>query len=163
MTDGERLAWARALTSAGWLFVFAYLAFVTAVIRRASAITSGSFEDGIWGQRIEIVSFVSLQQNVIMLAPAAAAAVAASLTARSVVDHVVDRSDLWLYRLVRVVAGLSYVIIVVALIGMIAVFFRFPDSVGDLNALLGRLGGILMALAMIRVCLEAERRAHPTS
>ena len=62
MTDDERARWARALATAGWLFVVASLAFVTAVIRRASALRSGSFEDGVWDQRVEIVSFVSLQR-----------------------------------------------------------------------------------------------------
>lgn len=156
MADRERSRWARALTTAGWLFVIAYLAFVTATFRRASAIRSGSFEDGLWGQRIEIMSFVSLQQNVIILVPAAVAGIGATLLARGIAD----RGDMWLERLVRVVAGLSYVIISIALVGMIAVFFRSPDSVGDLGALLGRAGGILMAIAMVRVCLEAERSAH---
>jgi hypothetical protein len=153
MTDDERVRWARALTTAGWLFVIAYLAFVTAMIRRASRITSGSFEDGVWGQRIEIVSFVSIHQNVVMLAPAAAAAVGATLLIRGRAD----RTQMWLAQLVRVVAGISYVIIAIAVIGIIGVFFRTPDGVGDIGALLGRLGGILMAIAMIRVCLEAER------
>ena len=156
MSDAERARWARALTTAGWLFVTAYLAFVTAVVRRASAIRSGSFDDGVWGQRVEIMSFVSTHQNVVMLAPAAAACVGATLLA----PDLIDRSDMWLAQLVRVVAGVGYVIIVIAVIGMIGVFFRSPDSVGDLDALLGRLGGILMAIAMIRVCLEAERSAQ---
>ena len=158
MSDDERLRWARALTTCGWLFVVAYLAFVTAMVRRASALKSGSFDDGVWGQRIEIMSFVSIHQNVVMLAPAAAACVGATLLARDVVD----RTHLWLAQLVRVVAGLNYVVIGVAVIGIIAVFFRSPDSVGDFGALLGRLGGILMAIAMIRVCLEAERSATRT-
>jgi hypothetical protein len=153
MNDHDHARWARALTTAGWLFVVAYLAFVTAMFRRASALKSGSFDDGVWGQRIEIMSFVSTHQNVIMLAPAAAACVGATMLAADVVD----RTDLWLAQLVRVVAGLSYVIIIVAVVGIIGVFFRSPDSVGDLGALLGRTGGILMAVAMIRVCLEAER------
>ena len=155
MTDHDRTRWVRALTTAGWLFVTAYLAFVTATVRRASAITSSSFEDGVWGQRVEILSFVSLQQNVIMLVPAAAAAVAATMLAAGVVD----RTEMFLAQLVRIVAGLCYVIIGVALLGIIDIFFRSPDSLGDLGDVLGRLGGGLMAVAMIRVCLEAERSA----
>jgi hypothetical protein len=155
MSDNERVRWATALTTAGWLFVVAYLAFVTAMFRRASALKSGSFDDGVWGQRIEIMSFVSIHQNVIMLAPAAAACVGATMLA----SDVADRTHIWLAQLVRVVAGLCYVVIAVAVIGIIALFFRSPDSVSDLGALLGRLGGILMAIAMIRVCLEAERSA----
>jgi len=156
MSDTDRLRWTRALTTAGWLFVVAYLAFVTAMFRRASALKSASFDDGVWGQRIEIMSFVSIHQNVVMLVPAAAACVGATLLAGDAIDH----TDIWLTQLVRVVAGLSYVVIAVAVIGIIALFFRSPDSVSDLGALLGRLGGILMAIAMIRVCLEAERSAN---
>ena len=153
MSDHDRVRWARALTTTGWLFTLAYLGFVTATFRRAFAIKSSSFEDGVWGQRAEIMSFVSTHQNVIMLVPAAAAGVAATLLARDLVD----RTDMWLAQLVRVVAGLSYVIIVIAVIGIVDVFLRSPDGVGDFGALLGRIGGILMAVAMIRVCLEAER------
>ena len=152
MSDHDRLRWARALTTAGWLFVIGYMTFVTAVFRRASALRTGSFEDGLWGQRIEIVSFVSVAQNVVMLVPAAAACVVATL----LVGGLADRRQMWLVQLVRVVAGMSYVIIAIAFVGIVAVFFRTPDSVSDLEALLGRVGGILMALAMIRMCLEAE-------
>ncbi len=155
MTDHDRIRWVRALTTAGWLFVTAYLAFVTATVRRASAVTSSSFEDGVWGQRVEILSFVSLQQNVVMLVPAAAAAVAATMLAA----RVVDRTEMFLAQLVRIVAGLCYVVVGVALLGIIDIFFRSPDSIGDLGDVLGRIGGGLMAIAMIRVCLEAERSA----
>jgi len=153
MTDHERLRWVRALTTAGWLFVVAYLAFVTATFRRATSISSGSFDDGVWGQRIEIFSFVSTHQNVIMLTPAAAACVAATLLG----GDVVDRTELFLLQLVRVVAGLSYVIIGIAAIGIVGIFFRSPDSIGDLGDLLARFGGAVMSIAMIRICLEAER------
>ncbi len=135
--------------------MIAYLAFVTATFRRATAITSGSFDDGVWGQRIEIFSFVSTHQNVIMLAPAAAACVAATMVA----GDVVDRTESFLTQLVRIVAGLSYVVIGVAAIGIVGIFFRSPDSIGDLGDLLARVGGAVMAIAMIRVCLEAERSA----
>jgi hypothetical protein len=155
MTDHDRTRWVRALTTAGWLFVVAYLAFVTATVRRASAVTSSSFEDGVWGQRVEILSFVSLQQNVVMLVPAAASAIAATVLA----TRVVDRTEMFLAQLVRVIAGLCYVVIGVALLGIIDIFFRSPDSIGDFGDMLGRLGGGLMAIAMIRVCLEAERAA----
>ena len=153
VNDHERVRWARTLTTAGWLFVLAYLTFVTSTVRRVIAITQSSFEDGVWGQRIEILSFVGLQQNVIMLVPAAAAAIAATIVLRGVLD----RTDIWLAQLTRVVAGLSYVIIILAALGMIGVFFQTPDSTGDLEALLGRAGGVLMAVAMIRLCLAAER------
>jgi hypothetical protein len=153
VNDHERVRWARALTTAGWLFVVAYLTYLSSQVRRAFAIREASFEDGLWGQRIEQISFAALPQNLIVLVPAAAAGVAATM----LVGSIVDRTDIWLAQLVRVAAGLSYVVIVIAGLGIIAVFWRNPDGVGDVTAVLGRIGGIVMSIAMIRVSLEAER------
>ncbi len=153
MNDDERIRWARALAFTGWLFVAAYLGFITWQIRRAFAITEGSFEDGLWWQRIEQISFLSLPQNLMVLVPAAAAAVVGTVLVRTVVDPAV----LSLAQLVRIIAGISYVVILIAVLGIVGIFFRNPDSVGDLAAFLLRLGGIGMSVAMIRLCLEAER------
>ncbi len=79
MTDGEREHWSRLLTKVGWLFTLAELAIAAAIVNRARAVTTSSFEDGVWGQRAEILSFLSLPQNVVVLVPAAAAAVAGTL------------------------------------------------------------------------------------
>ncbi len=134
------------------MFVLAYLGFVTWQVRRAFAIDEPSFEDGLWWQRVEQMSFLALPQNLMVLVPAAAAASVGAVLVRGVVDHSVLR----LAQLIRVVAGLSAVVIAIAVLGIIGIFFRNPDSVADLAALLLRLGGILMSIAMIRVCLEAE-------
>ncbi len=135
------------------MFVLAYLGFVTSQVRRAFARSEGSFEDGLWWQRVEQISSVARPENVMVLVPAAAAAAAGTLLVRAVVD----RSVLRLAQLVRVVAGLCAVVIAIAVLGIIGVFFRNADSIEDLAALLLRLGGILMSVAMIRICLEAER------
>ena len=57
----------------------------------------------------------------------------------------------------RIVAGVCYVVVALAVLGIIDVLAQTPDSVGGTSAILNRVGGILMAIAMIRVCLEAER------
>ena len=153
MHDEDRARWARALTTAGWLFLLAYLSYLTSQIRRAFSITEASFEDGLWWQRVEQISFASLPQNAIIMAPAAAAAVGAALLTR-------ERSEqpvLGLRLLVQLVAGTSYVIIAAAILGIMGIYARTPDNVSDFAALLGRSGGIAMAVAMIRVCLEADR------
>lgn len=147
------MRWARALINAGWMFVLAYLGFVTWQVRRAFAISEGSFEDGLWWQRIEQMSFLALPQNLMVLVPAAAAAAVGAVLVRGVVD----RSVLRLAQLIRVVAGTSAVVIVIAVLGIVGIFFRNPDSVGDLAALVLRIGGILMSVAMIRICLEADQ------
>jgi hypothetical protein len=153
VNDHDRVRWARALTTAGWLFVVAYLTILSSQIRRAFALRQASFEDGLWGQRIEQISFVALPQNLVVLVPGAAAGVAAVLLLRDSGD----RSELWLSQLVRVTAGVAYVVIALAALGVVAVFWRDPDGVSDVSAVLGRIGGIVMSIAMIRVCTEADR------
>jgi hypothetical protein len=49
------------------------------------------------------------------------------------------------------------VAVVIAALGIVDVLAQTPDSVNGTAAILNRVGGILIAIAMIRVCLEAER------
>lgn len=156
LVERDRQRWAVALTTAGWLVLAAYLLLLIAQIRRAFAVTVSSFEDGVWGQRIETVSFVTLPQNLVILVPAAAAGVGAVMLLR---DAPVQLQGSWARQLVRIVAGLCYVVVVLAVLGIVDVLMQTPDSVGGTSAILTRVGGILMAIGMIRVCLEAERTA----
>ena len=123
-------------------------------MRRAAAISESRFEDGVWGQRIEIVSFVALPQNaVILVPPAIAAAVAGALIAAL---HPDDRPDLiWSRRLARVTGGLAIVVIALAAIGIIGIPFRYADPLADLAAIVGRLAGVAISLAVIRLCRES--------
>jgi hypothetical protein len=147
--------WARALTTAGWLFAGSYVALLIGQIRRAFAIRRASFEDGLWGQRIEVISFASTSQILVMLVPAVAAGVAAVwlTTSEDRLPPVSTRN------LVRIVAGICYVAILSALLGIVDVFAQTPDAVGGSIDVLNRLGGIMIAVAMIRVCHESERTA----
>lgn len=141
------------------MFVLAYLGVVAAIIRRAMAIGTASFEDGLWWQRVEVISSSATPQNLIIVVPAAAAAATAVIIVRS--HQVSPESPL--RQLVRAVAGSSYMAAALALIGIIGVFFRNPDGVGDVGAVLGRLGGMLMAAGMITICLESERDSERDS
>ena len=149
----DRERWARAIVTAGWLVTGSYVLFLIGQIRRALAVSQASFEDGVWGQRVEQISFVALPQNLVILVPAAVAAIGATwLMLGAGLDQVP-----WTRQLVRVVAGVSLVTMVLAVLGILDVFAQSPDWVGGSIAVLNRLGGILMAWAMIRVCLESER------
>lgn len=159
MDDPERIRWARSLVFAGWMFALGYLTFVVTQIRRATAVSEGSFEDGVWGQRIEQVSFAALPQFVVIVVAATAAALAGLLLVRSVGDTV----ELSLTTLVRVVGGLCGVVIALGVTGVIGVFFRNPDSVSDLGAVLGRTGGVLIAVGCLRLCALVERDQTPSS
>jgi len=153
VNDDERLRWARVLATTGWVFLIAYLGVVAGLVRRAAATTSGSFEDGLWWQRVETISFAARATNLVVLTPAVAAAVVGTIMARALVDPAVLR----LRQLVRIVAGTCYVVLVIGAVGIVGIFFRNPDSVGDASVFFGLMGGILMAIAMVRLCLEAER------
>jgi len=155
MDDTDRARWARALTTAGWLVAFAYIGLLTAQLRLAFAIDESAFDDGVWGARIERVAVIAYPQNLLVLVPAASAGAIATVLARGRLD----RTDMWLAQLVRIVAGICYVAIAIAAIRTVALITTSPDAVGDFASMLRQLGGVLIAAAMIRVCLEAERSA----
>jgi hypothetical protein len=151
--DDRFVRWARALATSGWLVLIAYLAFLVGLIRRASAITTSSFEDGVWGQRFEVVAFAALPQNLVILLAAAAAAA----TASGLVHGRGDPGSLWISQLSRAVGGTCYVVAVIALLGIIDEFWQTPDAIGGTGSMLNRIGGLLMIAAMIRISVEAER------
>ena len=144
----------RALTTAGWVALALYLGIIAIEVRRAAAITTSRFEDGVWGQRIEIVSFVTLPQNIAVLMLPVATAVTAAVMLAGV--HPDDRGDtIWLTRLTTVTGGLCVVAIFLALLGIGGIPFRYADPLADLGALVGRLSGIAMAAGALRLLREA--------
>jgi hypothetical protein len=145
--------WARALTSAGWASVLAYLALMAVAINRARLTDDAGFSDGVWGQRLEVLSFVSFPQQLMVLVPAVAAAVAAVFLGADAVETV----EPWHQRLVRVTAGAAFVAIALALADVVSIVVRGDDSVGDFGDVVQRVGGIALAWGIVRVCLEIER------
>ena len=130
-----------------------YLGIIAIEVRRAAAITTSRFEDGVWGQRIEIVSFVTLPQNIAVLMLPVATAVTAAVMLAGV--HPDDRGDsVWLTRLTTVTGGLCVVAIFLALLGIGGIPFRYADPLADLGALVGRLSGIAMAAGALRLLRE---------
>ncbi len=153
MTEHERLRWAKALVFTGWMFVLAFVGILVIQVRRAAAVSDSRFEDGVWGQRAELVSFATLPQNAVVVVPALIAGLVAAWLVRPLVEPVVVHAQ-WL---LRIIAGLAYVILALAVLGILAVFFQGNfDSVGDVGAILGRLGGVAVGLAIVRLCTEAE-------
>ena len=154
MGPTDRLRWVRALTTAGWVALVSYLGIIAIEVRRAAAITTSRFEDGVWGQRIEIVSFIALPQNAVILIPPAVAAAVAGVLITGL--HPDDRPDfVWARRLARVTGGIAIMVIVLAVIGIIGIPFRYADPLADLAAIVGRLAGVAIAIAVIRLCRES--------
>jgi len=154
VTVAQRIRWIATTTHVGWLTLSAFVALIVIEVRRAAAISESRFEDGVWGQRIEIVSFIALPQNaIILIPPAIAAAVTGVLIAGL---HPDDRPDLvWARRLARVTGGIAIVVIALAALGIIGIPFRYADPLADLAAIVGRLAGVAIALAVIRLCRDS--------
>lgn len=156
LNEVEQTAWARACTTAGWLGLLGFLSILAVNIQRARVVSRPQFSDGVWGQRIEILSFTAAPQNAVVLAVAAVAAVAAWVVAGP------DR-DVWVDRLVRAVAGAAVVTAVLAGLGVLWGAARGSESVGDFSFLISRAGGLAIAVGIVRVCLVVERSGQTPS
>lgn len=153
-TVADRARWSSAFTMAGWCALIAYLGLIAIEVRRAAAITTASFEDGIWGQRVETISFVTIPQNIIVLVIAAiCVAVAAIISSTIHPDDQPPQSARTL--LARVIGGLSVISIGLALLGLGGIPFRYVDPLADLGALVGRAAGVALAAASSRLAREA--------
>ena len=156
LSNPTRVRWVDALTTAGWCLWLAYLGIVAIELRRAFAITTSSFEDGVWGQRVETVSFVAIPQNSMVLAAAALCVALASMLWSGI--HPDDKPPRQsLQRLATMVGGVAIVVIGVALLGIGGIPFRYADPLADLGALVGRIAGVAVAAACLRLTrLAAE-------
>ena len=151
----DERGWARAITGAGWACVVAYVALVAILVNRARLTDDAGFRDGVWGQRLEVLSFAAFPQQLAVLVPAAIAVVATSFLDRDAVDSV----EPWRQRLVRVTAGTAIVAVVLAFADILAVVLADDQSVGEFGDVLQRVAGVALAWGVIRVCLEAERQS----
>jgi len=131
VTVAQRIRWIITATHVGWLSLSAFVALIVIEVRRAAAISESRFEDGVWGQRVEIVSFIALPQNAVILIPPAVAAAVAGVLITGL--HPDDRPDfVWARRLARVTGGIALMVIVLAVIGIIGIPFRYADPLADL-------------------------------
>lgn len=142
--------------TAGWLLFVGYIAELAVQFDRARQITTSSFGDGVWSQRVEILSFAMLPQQLIVLVPATAAAVGAAMLAKGTILAV----EPWLDRLVVAVAGTAVFAIALGVVGIV-VSVASTDDAGDFGNVVRRVGGIAMAIAIVRVSLMADRFRRP--
>jgi len=150
LSNPTRVRWVDALTTAGWCLWLAYLGIVAIELRRAFAITTSSFEDGVWGQRVETVSFVAIPQNSIVLVVSALSVALASMMWSGI--HPDDKPPRQsLQRLATMVGGVAIVVIGIALLGIGGIPFRYADPLADLGALVGRIAGVAVAVACLRL------------
>ncbi len=141
----------RALTTAGWFAFVAWLGFVFWVIGRVTRVSAQQF-GGVWEQRIEVMSFIALPPNSVMLIPAALlASVAAWMSGPAE-----SLSVAVLLRLVRWAAIGQVVVSAASIVSILVNETGSPTEVQDIGQ---RVSGVLMSLAVITVSSAVERRS----
>lgn len=142
MIDRER--WGRVLTLAGWCSYAAYLAIVLSTLDRVRTAPRSQVFDSVWDQRLELLSFAMIPQQIVVLAPAVAIVV---LTGLDVVDAGPSRV------LRRAVELTSFVAVAIGALDIVSTLLR--DNGGgpvEWSEILLRLGGILLASSYLAVC-----------
>ncbi len=140
-----------ALTTAGWFAFVSWLLFLFRQLNRVTRVGDQPF-GGLWEQRIEVLSFIVLPPNSLILAPAAALACTAAWLAgptESLQLAVQLRVVRWAAVLQMVIAGLSIVSIIVNETGS-------PTESADIAQ---RISGVLMSLAIFKVTGAVERHS----
>lgn len=135
------------LTVAGWLLLGGSFGFLAFQLDRVRSIGAGDSPFGVWDQRIEVLSFVMLPPNLVVLTPSAAVAALAVWLAGP------NRGP-WLVMLIRVVAGIA---IIMFLIGAVAIVNIYVNDDGELDGVFLRLGGMSMAAGIAWLCRAVSK------
>jgi len=135
------------LTIAGWLLLGGELGFILFQLQRARTVDGSRFATA-WSQRIEVLGFMTLPPNLVVLAPAAAAAAVATFLAGSTRDQ-------WLDVLLRVIAAVAIVMFFTAVAAIIEIFTRSGEV--EFDSIFLRLGGMGLASGIALVCRAADQ------
>jgi hypothetical protein len=149
LTPDGRADLVRHLTIAGWLLLGGPIGFVLFQLDRVRRIGSQPFAS-VWDQRIEVLSFLMLPPNLVVLAPSVfVASLAISLAGA-------DR-DAWLTTLLRVSAALAITLAAIGIISIASIISRDDAGAFDTDSAFLRLGGIAMAAGLAIICRTADR------
>lgn len=151
-TSHERGELLRALTTASWLTYAAWLMFLFRQVARATTVTAQQF-GGVWDQRIEVMSFVVLPPNALILVPAAGAAATASWLAGA--DQTLDLAIQ--LRMIRWSAIFQGFLAVASILSIVVNETGSPTEAQDLSI---RVAG-LATCAAIAVLLRTIERLRP--
>ncbi len=149
LTPDSRAALIRSLTIAGWLLLGGSIGFIAFQLERVRDVGEQPFA-GVWDQRIEVLSFLVLPPNLVVLAPAAfVAALATWLAGR-------DREP-WLSALLSGVAAIAITLGVVGVVSIVSIFVRDETGPSDFEGVFLRMGGVSLAAGLALICRTADR------
>lgn len=137
-------------TVAGLCFV-GWLAFALRQVSLMRRVGESQL-DGIWEQRLEVLSFIVLVPNITAFVPAAAAAATATWLAG-------PTQELGLAILLRLIRWSAAILILIGAASILNSLVNDFDSPARVEDIALRAGGILIAGAMIVMCRNAGRTA----
>jgi hypothetical protein len=143
------LALVQQLTVVGWLLLGGQFGFILFQFERVRTVDGTRFAT-VWDQRIEVLSFLILPPNLIVLFPAAAVAIGTTWLAGSA------QRDAWLDSLLRVVAGIAISMVFIGLAAIIEVATRIGQL--ELDSIFFRLGGMSLAAGIALGCRLADQQ-----
>ena len=149
LTPERRADLVRNLIVAGWLLLGGSLGFIAFQYGRVRDVGEQAFGT-VWDQRIEVLSFLMLPPNLVVLAPAVFVAAVATWAAGT------DR-DPWLTALLRVSAGLAITLGVIGVVSIISILVRDEAGPSDIEGVFLRVGGVSLAAGLVVVCRTADR------
>lgn len=152
LTPEHRADLVRQLTIAGWLLLGGPIGFLAFQIERVRSVGEQRFAT-VWDQRIEVLSFTVLPPNLVVIAPMVL------ITALAVWLAGTER-DPWLVTLLRIAAGLPITLAVIGVISVISIVVREDSGPSDIEGIMLRLGGIVMAAGFALLCRIADRFPH---
>ena len=134
------------LTIVGWLFLGGEFGFILFQLDRVRGVDGSRFATA-WDQRVEVLSFIILPPNLIVLVPAAGVAVLATVLA--------DRPrSAWLDALLRVTAGIAITLAGIGFAAVAEIATRSGEV--ELDSIFLRLGGMSIAAGIAWLCRVAD-------
>jgi hypothetical protein len=148
LTPESRADLVRRLTLAGWLLLGGSFGFIAFQYERVRDVGEQPFAS-VWDQRIEVLSFLMLPPNLVVLAPAAfVAAVATWLTGRN--------GGPWLTTLLRTVAAIAITLGVIGIVSIVSILVRDEAGPSDIAGVSLRMGGVSLAAGLALICRTAD-------
>jgi hypothetical protein len=153
LTPERRADLVRNLTIAGWLLLGGSFGFIAFQLERVRGVGEQRFAS-ILDQRIEVLSFLVLPPNLVVLAAPVFVAAAATWLAGS------DR-DTWLSTLLHLSAAFAIIYAVIGFVSIVSIVLSDEPGPGDFASVMLRVGGVSLAAGLAMTCRTADRATAP--
>ncbi len=152
LTPDRRTVLVGNLTLAGWLLLGGSFGFIAFQFQRVRDVGEQPFAS-VWDQRIEVLSFLMLPPNLVVLAPAVFLAAFVTWLAGA------DRGP-WLSTLLRLAAAVAITMVAIGVVAVVSILVRDEPGPSDVDGVLLRMGGISLAAGLAVICRTADRLAR---